>query len=159
MKERIVLIGAGSASFTRGLLADIIQRGEETELALVDIDPEALAIAEGLARRMITCRQAPMSLTASTDRREVLPGATVVISTIGVGGRRAWEQDVFIPRKYGIFQPVGDSVMPGSCRSIRLRALPLHAVPAGLVGTLATRLAWVETVVEAVLEGSRDKVI
>jgi len=121
LRESFILIGAGSAMFTRGLVADLIRRGEECDLALVDIDPEALAVAEGLARKMIEARKSPIHLNASTDRREVLPGATAVICTIGVGGRRAWEQDVFIPRKYGIYQPVGDSVMPGgSSRALRM---------------------------------------
>ena len=53
MREKIALIGAGSASFTRGLLADLIQRRWEAELALVDTDPAALQVAEGLARKMI----------------------------------------------------------------------------------------------------------
>ena len=52
-------------------------------------------------------------MQASTDRRDILPNADVVVCTIGVGRRRAWEDDVFIPRKYGIYQPVGDTVMPG----------------------------------------------
>ncbi|MDH7480644.1 MAG: hypothetical protein QHH26_01550 [Armatimonadota bacterium] len=121
MGEKIVLIGAGSAMFTRGLIADLINRGNEIQLGLVDINPEALAVAEGLARKMIEARRAPIKLSASTDRRDVLPGATAVICTIGVGGRRAWEKDVFIPRKYGIYQPVGDSVMPGgSSRALRM---------------------------------------
>lgn len=123
MYEQYVLIGAGSAMFTRGLVADLLRRGEPCALALVDIDAEALAIAEGLTRKMIAATGAPISLRAATDRREVLPGATAVICTIGVGGRRAWEQDVFIPRKYGIFQPVGDSVMPGGT-SRALRMIP-----------------------------------
>src|SRR5262249_13867932 len=112
MKENVVLIGAGSAMFTRGLVADLIRRRQPCELGLIDIDPRALAVAEGLTRKMIDAKQAPIRLRASTDRRAVLPGATVVICTVGVGGRRAWEQDVFIPRKYGIYQPVGDTVMP-----------------------------------------------
>ncbi|GCE13858.1 family 4 glycosyl hydrolase [Tengunoibacter tsumagoiensis] len=121
MKERIVLIGAGSAVFTRGLVADLITRGVETELVLVDSDPEALAAAEKLTAKMIASRQAPIQLSASVDRRTVLAGATVVICTIGVGGRRAWEQDVFIPRKYGIIVPVGDTVGPGgSSRALRM---------------------------------------
>lgn len=123
MREKIVLIGAGSAMFTRGLVADLLRREEALELALVDIDPAALQVAERLSRKMIDARHAPMTLTASTDRRTVLPGATAVICTIGVGGRRAWEQDVFIPRKYGIYQPVGDSVMPGGT-SRALRMIP-----------------------------------
>jgi alpha-galactosidase len=121
MKEAIVLIGAGSAMFTRGLVADLIHAGAEADLALVDVDPEALTIAERLAAKMIATRGAPIRLRASVDRREVLPGATAVICTVGVGGRRGWEQDVFIPRKYGIFAPVGDTVGPGgSSRALRM---------------------------------------
>ena len=119
--ERVVLIGAGSAMFTRGLVADLIRREAPCELRLVDIDSEALEAAEGLTRKMIAARHAPITLSATIDRRQALPGATAVICTIGVGGRRAWEQDVFIPRKYGIYQPVGDTVMPGgSSRALRM---------------------------------------
>jgi alpha-galactosidase len=121
MKEKVVLIGAGSASFTRGLLADLIRRGAAADLALVDVDAEALRVAEGLARKMIAAGHAPIRLNASVDRREALRGATAIICTVGVGGRRAWEQDVFIPRKHGIFQPVGDTVMPGgTSRALRM---------------------------------------
>jgi alpha-galactosidase len=119
--EKIVLIGAGSAMFTRGLVADLIDLGWEAQLALVDIDPAALRVAEKLAQKMLAVRQSPVKLSASVDRRRVLKGATAVICTIGVGGRRAWEQDVFVPRKYGIFQPVGDTAMPGgSSRALRM---------------------------------------
>ena len=123
MKEKVVLIGAGSASFTRGLVADLLQRNWDMELGLVDIDADALAVAEGLARKMIEAKKVPIKLSASLDRRDVLTGATAVICTVGVGGRRAWEQDVFIPRMHGIFQPVGDSVMPGGT-SRALRMIP-----------------------------------
>ena len=123
MKEKFVLIGAGSAMFTRGMVADLIQREQECDLALVDVDPEALQVAEGLSRKMIEARKSPITLTAHIDRRGALRGATAVICTIGVGGRRAWEQDVFIPRKHGIYQPVGDSVMPGGT-SRALRMIP-----------------------------------
>lgn len=123
MGERVVHIGAGSAVFTRGLLADMILRGDEAELALVDTDAHALRVAAGLARKMVESRDAPITVTASEDRREVLSDATAVICTIGVGGRRAWERDVFIPRRYGIYQPVGDTVMPGGA-SRALRMVP-----------------------------------
>ncbi|MBI3828221.1 MAG: hypothetical protein HY291_01810 [Planctomycetes bacterium] len=123
MKEKIVLVGAGSAMFTRGLVADLIRRNWEIELALVDTDPEALRVAEGLTQKMIEAKRAPVKLRAALDRREVLADATAVICTVGVGGRRGWELDVQIPRKYGIYQPVGDSVMPGGT-SRALRMIP-----------------------------------
>lgn len=122
---KLVLIGAGSAMFTQGLVADLILSPQlgPYELALVDIDPAALDVAEKLSRQLIEQAGADVTLTASTDRRDVLPGADYVLTTIGVGGRRAWEQDVFIPRKYGIYQPVGDSVMPGGI-SRAMRMIP-----------------------------------
>ena len=58
-------------------------------------------------------KNADIIISSSTDRTELLPGADFVVTTIAVGGRRAWERDVQIPRKYGIYQPVGDSIMPG----------------------------------------------
>jgi alpha-galactosidase len=123
MKEKLVLIGAGSAMFTGALVTEVVKRGWDCELALVDTDPEALAIAEGLTKKVIAAKRARTKLAASTDRRQVLRGATIVVTTIAVGGRRAWEQDVIIPRKYGIYQPVGDSVMPGGT-SRCLRMIP-----------------------------------
>lgn len=121
MRERIVLVGAGSAVFTRGLVSDLIRRGVETDLALVDVDPGALDVAERLAAKMIAARAAPITLSADVERRRVLPGATAVVCTVGVGGRRAWERDVFVPRAHGITMPVGDTVGPGgSSRALRM---------------------------------------
>jgi len=120
---KIVLIGAGSAMFTIGVVSDLIKAGLAVELALVDIDPAALEIAQKLTAKMIQARKAPIQLTASTDRCQVLKGAEVVITTIGVGGRRAWEQDIFIPRKYGVSMPVGDTAGPGGT-SRALRMIP-----------------------------------
>ena len=123
MTEKIVLIGAGSAMFTQGVVSDLMRSGMAVELSLVDIDPAALEIAYQLSARMIAARNAPIVLSASLDRKEVLPGATVVITTIGVGGRRAWEQDVYIPRKYGLHYAVGDTTGPGGT-SRALRMIP-----------------------------------
>lgn len=122
-RRKIVLIGAGSASFSQGLVADLIMTGKPWQLGLVDIDPVALETADGLSRRMIAARNADIVVEASTDRRDILPGADAVVTTISVGGRRAWEADVFIPRKYGIFQPVGDTVMAGGI-SRAMRMIP-----------------------------------
>lgn len=125
VKEKIVLIGAGSAMFTRGMVADMIKRRQEYELALVDVDSEAITVAEKLAAKMIAMGKGSVKvkISAATNRRDVLKDATVVICTIGVGGRRAREHDVFMPRKYGVYQPVGDSVMPGGT-SRALRMIP-----------------------------------
>ena len=119
--ENVVLIGAGSAMFTHGLVADMIRKEWKGELRLVDIDPEAVEIAVGLSSNMIKAAGSAMAVSGTVDRKEALPGATVIICTVGVGGRRAWEQDVFVPRTFGVYQPVGDTVMPGgSSRALRM---------------------------------------
>ncbi len=126
MTKKIVVIGAGSAMFTQGVVADLILNPDlgPWELGLVDIDEKALRTAQGLADQMVAMKNADISVQASLDRTELLPGADYVVCTIGVGGRRAWEQDVFIPRKYGIYQPTGDSVMPGGI-SRAMRMIPV----------------------------------
>jgi len=72
---------------------------------------------------LLAVQHADIRVEASTEGRDLFPGADVVVTTIGVGGRRAWESDVFIPRKYGIYQPVGDTVMPGGI-SRAMRMIP-----------------------------------
>ncbi len=142
MKEKVVIIGAGSAMFTIGLVADLLSAGMDAELALVDIDPEALAVAENIAGKMVASHGAGVSVTASTDRTQALPGATAVICTVGVGGRRAWEQDVFVPRRHGIFQPVGDTAGPGGT-SRALRMIPVMVAIARDVLELCPRALFV----------------
>lgn len=121
--RNLVLIGAGSAMFARGLVQGMILDGGEWELRLVDINPESLEVARRLSQRLVEAHGAPIVVRAAEERRELLPGADAVVSCIGVGGRRAWEQDVFIPRRFGIFQPVGDTFMPGGI-SRALRMVP-----------------------------------
>jgi len=124
MRKKLVIIGAGSAMFTQGLAADLITKqpgGAKWHLSLVDIDEKVLDGIVRLVKKMIDAKKADIELSWSTDRRDCLPGADYVVTTIGVGGRRAWEQDVFIPRKYGIHQPVGDTAMPGGIsRAMRM---------------------------------------
>ena len=122
-RQTVVLVGAGSVTFTQVLVADFARTcpPEGLRLALVDTNPQALDVSERLVRRMVELLRADIEVVVSTDRRDVLPGAHVVVTTISVGGRRAWEQDVFIPRTYSVFQPVGDTAMPGGIsRAMRM---------------------------------------
>ncbi|GAA3403410.1 alpha-glucosidase/alpha-galactosidase [Paenibacillus hodogayensis] len=123
--RKLVLIGAGSSMFTQGLVADLLRNPGRFNwhLALVDTDPRALDSIAKLCGKMISAKEGSIRLTYSTDRRDVLDDADYVVCTIGVGGRRAWEQDVFIPRQYGVYQPVGDTAMPGGI-SRAMRMIP-----------------------------------
>ncbi len=124
IQTKIVIIGAGSVVFTQGLVADMIVAGGDWDVHLVDTNAENLGVAQRVVERMVAMRQAPVTVSATMDRHSSLPGADVVVCTFGVGGRRGWEQDVFIPRRFGIFQPVGDSILPGGL-SRALRHVPL----------------------------------
>ena len=126
MKKKMVLLGAGSAMFTQGLVLDLIKNpGKHTwELVLVDIDEPVLKSMVKLVKKITEAKKAEhIEVWGTIDRREALSGADYIVCTIGVGGRRAWEQDVFIPRKYGVFQPVGDTAMPGGI-SRAMRMIP-----------------------------------
>lgn len=136
-RRKLVLLGAGSTTFTQRLVADMIALPEAGgwELALVDIDAYTLEAVGLLVGKMLEAGGSSLRFTTAVDRREVLPGADVVVSTISVGGRRGWEADVVIPRRYGVYQPVGDTVMPGGI-SRALRMVPAMVAIARDVGEL-----------------------
>jgi alpha-galactosidase len=124
MKKTIVLLGVGSTYFTRGIVESLIAKGGEWDVRLVDIDEQCLEIATLLTQRLVDLYEAPVTITGSLDRQDVLAGADAVVSTIGVGGRRAWEKDVTIFRQFDIYQSTGDTYGAGGV-SRALRTIPV----------------------------------
>jgi alpha-galactosidase/6-phospho-beta-glucosidase family protein len=112
---KVVIIGAGSTVFTPGLIADLANSNHlhDATVALVDIKPAAVETMRRFAERVARERGVGLRVVAATDRRDVLPGATFVTTTIAVGGAAAWERDLRIPERHGVHQTVGDSVGPG----------------------------------------------
>ncbi len=112
---QITIVGAGSAVFSRQLMTDILQiEGlDEGRFALVDIDAERLELAHRIAERLITHSGKRWSVTASTNRREVLAGSDFIINTIEVAGLANVDHDFEIPLKYGVNQCIGDTIGPG----------------------------------------------
>jgi alpha-galactosidase len=117
----IVLIGAGSTVFTPGLLTDLAGSAvfDDCTVHLVDLNPEAAQVMADLGRRIAQQHGSNLRVEAHTDRREALPGARFVATTIAVGSADGWRADLDIPERHGIQQTVGDSVGPGGV----LRAL------------------------------------
>ena len=69
---------------------------------------------------MANCAKARLKVEAEGDRRRALEGAEYVISAFSVGGFDSMQHDIEIPQRYGIRQPIGDSVGPGGVlRSLR----------------------------------------
>jgi alpha-galactosidase len=108
--------------FTRQLIADLLGFPDlaGTELALHDIDPERLAVAEGTAHRLVRQLGTPATVTASLDRRAALAGADFVINMIQVGGIDATITDLEIPARHGLRQTIGDTTgVGGVFRALR----------------------------------------
>jgi alpha-galactosidase len=116
MREKIVLIGAGSAMFGLGSLGNILKSRALSGCTVVlhDIDAQALGRVERVARRYIDEKRLPFTLVATTSRPEALRGAKFCIIAIEVGNRYVlWEQDWKIPLQYGIHQVYGENGGPG----------------------------------------------
>ena len=116
LPTKIVVIGAGSASFGENTLAALmnskILRG--SRLALVDRNPSSLEIVTRLAERLNREWEAGISITSHAHHGEALDGAAFVVSAIEVGAREGlWRRDFEIPLKYGLRQPYAENGGPG----------------------------------------------
>lgn len=112
---RIAFIGAGSVVFTRQLVADLLRFDDlgPVHLALQDIDPRRLRVAEGTARAVSAQLGRPLQVSAHTDRREAMAGATAVVVMIQVGGIASTLVDLEVPARYGLRQTIGDTTGVG----------------------------------------------
>ena len=122
---KIVVIGAGSASFGPSTLATLIREPalKESHLALVDLDGRSLETARRLAERMNEAWEANMVISASSERQVALAGAEFVVVAIEVPPReKLWRLDWEIPLRHGLRQPYGENGGPGglmhACRQI-----------------------------------------
>ena len=129
MKQlKVVVIGAGSASFGRGTVVDLLAARELREFDLhvwlVDVDAEALDRMLTLARMIKERHQSPAEIHATVDRREALPGADYVIVSVARRRYALWEQDYRVPLAFGFRQVYGENGGPGAAfhtlRSIHL---------------------------------------
>jgi len=121
-KPKIAIIGAGSVVFTLNLLGDILSFPElaGAEIALMDIDPERLRIAEIMAHKVATACNAHPTITAHANRKAALESADYVINTIQVGGVPSTLIDFEVPKRYGLQQTIGDTLgIGGIFRALR----------------------------------------
>jgi alpha-galactosidase len=123
MMPIITLIGAGSTVFARNLLGDMLSFPElaNSEIRLMDIDPERLRTSEVMAHKVADVLGARPKLLATTDRRVALDGADYAISMIQVAGYKPGTViDFEIPKKYGLRQTIADTLgIGGIMRALR----------------------------------------
>jgi 6-phospho-beta-glucosidase len=101
---RLTYVGGGSTR-APGTVASLIARGEAfagSELVLVDLDPDRLAIVERLAHRMAAARGVDLRIRSTTDRLEGLADADVVLASFRPGGFEARALDERIPLRHGV---------------------------------------------------------
>jgi alpha-galactosidase len=119
---KVVFIGAGSFGFTRNLVRDLLtfDNLSNAEIALVDINKQRLTFARRACEKLIAQGGYKATVTATTQRRDVLKGADAVCVTILRGATSVWQHDILIPKKYGIDTNVGDTRGPsGIFRALR----------------------------------------
>jgi alpha-galactosidase len=136
MTPKIVLIGAGSATFGLRTVGSIFQSEalQGSQVVLHDIDPEALQRVEGIARIYLQRHDLRYTLAATTSRRQALKDATFCVISIEVGDRfELWEQDWCIPQQYGFRQVYGENGGPGGLfHSLRIIPPVLEISPSSV---------------------------
>lgn len=122
MKTNIVIIGAGSATFTKNLVGDILLLKDVPlgRIALCDINEEKLNVMAGIVRKMAKQVGRDVEVVSSVNRRDLLEGAHYVINTISCGGPEIYKRDLEICDKYGVHPVIGDIISPtGMFRMLR----------------------------------------
>jgi alpha-galactosidase len=117
VSTKIVVIGAGSASFGENTLSALM-RSEKlrgSHLALVDRNPDTLDTVRRLAERMNHEWDSGFTISAYTNHQEALDDKTgFVVSAIEVGAREGlWRRDYEIPLGFGVRQPYAENGGPG----------------------------------------------
>ena len=115
-KPKVVIIGAGSLTFSMACIKDVFHDRDlwGSELVLVDIDQIALELMYKLALRFNETTGANFKILCDTDRCKALPGADFVVVSVAVERFKLWKLDFEIPKKYGIMHILGENGGPGA---------------------------------------------
>src|SRR6188508_151705 len=101
---KLVYLGGGSTR-AAGTMASFMHNGADfdgSEVVLVDLDPDRLALIRTLAERMARARGLDITVTATANRREALQDADAVLSSFRPGGFEARALDERIPISHSV---------------------------------------------------------
>ncbi len=126
MSANITIVGGGSYHWAPRLLCDFANTPSLTDARVVlhDLDADRLELMEQLGGEIARKRGIELQTTSELDRERALDGADFVITCLSVGGFDSMQHDIEIPTRYGIRQPIGDSVGPGGVMRA-LRSIPV----------------------------------
>ncbi len=115
MTTSIAVIGGGSSMFVPGLVRRLLELScfEDAELRLMDVDEGRLSVMSELATGLAAAEGKSLRVRATVKQREALEDVDFAIVAISVGGMSAWESDIEIPARHGVFMHIADSIGPG----------------------------------------------
>src|SRR5215213_3138181 len=101
---KLAYIGGGSTR-APGTMASFIQQGQNfqgSEVVLIDLEPERLAIVKQLAEKLARSQEIDLTVSATTERRAGLADCDAVLTSFRPGGFAARYIDESIPLKNGV---------------------------------------------------------
>jgi 6-phospho-beta-glucosidase len=101
---KLVYVGGGSTR-APGTMASLIGRGTAfagSEVVLVDLDADRLALVERLAKRMAAAAGVDLAISSTADRRAALDGCDAVLTSFRPGGFEHRVLDERIPLAHGV---------------------------------------------------------
>jgi 6-phospho-beta-glucosidase len=102
---RLAYLGGGSTRAAGTMAAFIHNHGQRfagSEVVLVDLDAERLAIVQRLAEHMTAARGLDLRFRSTTDQRDGLADVDAVLSSFRPGGFEARVLDERIPLRHGV---------------------------------------------------------
>ena len=145
---KLTIIGAGSAVFTKNIVADLLSLDsfKNIEISLQDIDPVRLKASHELLKIISHKLNASPIITSHIDRRESLVGSDFIQTTIQVGGYKpSTIIDFEIPRKFGLRQTIADTLGIGGIMR-GLRTIPVLLDIAKDVMEICPNAIWLQYV-------------
>jgi alpha-galactosidase len=137
---KLVAIGIGSIIFGVELLRDVFRVPEfrGAELWLVDVNGDALDRMTRLASRLNAAADWDVTLRSSQERREALPSADFVVTSVATDRLATWRMDHALALSHGFASVLSENGGPGGL-SHTLRSVPLVLDIGGDVERLAPR--------------------
>ena len=142
MGLKLAVVGGGS-TYTPELVDGFARRTDRVqidEIALLDIDPERLAIVGGLAERMLARQGWGGRVLQTTDRDAAIDGADFVLIQLRVGGQRARLGDETLPPRFGL---IGQETVGVGGFAKALRTVPVVLELAEAVARRSAPGAWI----------------
>lgn len=122
MSKKIAFIGAGSYGFTYKLVCDILAKPAlfTSRFSFMDVDKERLDNLKVLMDSHFQFVNYQGKAEYTLDLEQALTDADYVIDLVKIGFLEASVRDMDIPKKYGLYQTIGDTCCAaGVSRGIR----------------------------------------